>query len=315
MAYTDVSAKTILQAWGEFRGKAYVALKVGDLIGRDTSNGGWILANKTSGAAVAAEAVALDTIAAGSVGWMALATVIKAPPTEGAGGVMTEGVLALATDLCSPLYLSTSGTASTTAGVAPDTVQGVGFVLATDQALLKGVSRLSQLGIDSDLDLAGYKLLFANTLLREYTSNIVIIRNRADSIRRDLALNSLYLSESVFFQSDGGAIQSPNVDDNYTLLMARRNGAGMYEVARLAGGAEEAFEFLKGKLTGELKGNGKAISNVLIADEVTSAPAADATQVGRIIRVRSGAGVATSVKMCCLNSANAYEWVVLGTAS
>ena len=52
-----------------------------------------------------------------------------------------------------------------------------------------------------------------------------------------------------------------------------------------------------------------------IDGEVTSAPNADATQVGRIIRVRSGAGVATSVKMCCLNSANAYEWVVLGTAS
>ena len=83
----------------------------------------------------------------------------------------------------------------------------------------------------------------------------------------------------------------------------------------MAGGVEEAFELLKGKLTGELKGNGKVISNALIADEVTSAPAADATQVGRIIRVRSGAGVATSVQMCCLNSANAYEWVVLGTAS
>ena len=110
MAYTNVSGKIVQQAWGKFRGKAYVALKVGDLVGRDTAHDGWILAHKTSGAAVVAEAVALDTIAAGSVGWMALAVVIKAPPTEGAGGVMTEGVLALAGDLCSPLYLSTSGT-------------------------------------------------------------------------------------------------------------------------------------------------------------------------------------------------------------
>ena len=136
MAYTNVSGKMIQQAWGKFRGKAYVALKVGDLVGRDTTNDGWILAHKTSGAAVVAEAVALDTIAAGSVGWMALAVVIKAPPTEGAGGVMTEGVLALAGDLCSPLYLSTSGTASTTAGAGADTVQQVGFILATGQALL-----------------------------------------------------------------------------------------------------------------------------------------------------------------------------------
>ena len=99
------------------------------------------------------------------------------------------------------------------------------------------------------------------------------------------------------------------------VFRCRRNGASIYGVACLQGGVEEAFELLKGKLTGELKGNGKAISNALIADEVTSAPTADATQAGRIIRVRSGAGVAMSVQMCCLNSANAYEWVTLGTAT
>ena len=48
------------------------------------------------------------------------------------------------------------------------------------------------------------------------------------------------------------------------LIATRRNGAGMYEVARVAGGVEEAFELLKGKLTGELKANNQKIVNLAL---------------------------------------------------
>ena len=178
------------------------------------------------------------------------------------------------------------------------------------------VRRLSQLVIDSDLKLGAYKLKTTDLLLRQLDPTALAIRTAADSAYRDLCLRSLHLmAGNLTFATSGYAVLAPNADNTFLLFKTRRNTAGLYEVARLAGGVEEAFELLKGKLTGELKGNGKVISNTLIADEVTAAPAAGATQAGRIIRVRSGAGVATSVQMCCLNSADAYEWVVLGTAS
>jgi hypothetical protein len=69
------------------------------------------------------------------------------------------------------------------------------------------------------------------------------------------------------------------------------------------------------KLSGALDANLQAINSALIADGVTADPTADATQLGRIIRSRSGAGVATAIKMCCLNSANGYEWVQIGLSS
>ena len=183
------------------------------------------------------------------------------------------------------------------------------------QVIRRGIARLSQLGIDSDLDLADYKLKMTQVTLRSETSNALTILVPAETTKGNLWLQNLLIIGNIIFYTSGSGIQTLNTDNAYVLFKARRNTVGLYEVARLAGGVEEAFELLKGKLTGELKGNGKPISNALIADEVTSAPAADATQVGRIIRVRSGAGVATSVQMCCLNSANAYEWVTLGTAS
>ena len=177
------------------------------------------------------------------------------------------------------------------------------------------VRRLSQLGIDSDLGLGAHKLKLTNVTLSSSPTNILQILTPAETSKSSITLLHAYTYGDIIFYANSRSIQTFNDDDMFVLLRSRRNGVGMYEVARIASGVEEAFELLKGKLTGELKGNGKVISNALIADEVTSAPAAGATQAGRVIRVRSGAGVATSVQMCCLNSANAYEWVTLGTAS
>ena len=132
MAYTDVNGKIITRVFGKFRGTAYVAVVPGNLLARDTTNEGWILADQSDG--IVAEAVAVETIAAGSEGWMGLACEIKAPPTVGTGGVVTAGTLAAAEDVCDPLYLAEDGAASDTEGAT--TKQQVGFILSTERALL-----------------------------------------------------------------------------------------------------------------------------------------------------------------------------------
>jgi hypothetical protein len=132
MAYSDVSGKIITRVFGKFRGTAYVAVVPGNLLARDTTNEGWILADESD--ASVAEAVAVETIAAGAEGWMALACEIKAPPTIATGGVVTAGALAIAADVCDALYLDDDGLASDTEGST--TVQQVGFILSTERALL-----------------------------------------------------------------------------------------------------------------------------------------------------------------------------------
>jgi len=50
-------------------------------------------------------------------------------------------------------------------------------------------------------------------------------------------------------------------------------------------------------------------------EEVTAVPAAAAGNVGRIMRERASAGQVTTVKMCVLNSSDAYEWVQIGIST
>jgi len=50
-------------------------------------------------------------------------------------------------------------------------------------------------------------------------------------------------------------------------------------------------------------------------EEVTAVPAAAAGNVGRILRERASAGQVTTVKMCCLNSSDGYEWVQIGIST
>ena len=63
-------------------------------------------------------------------------------------------------------------------------------------------------------------------------------------------------------------------------------------------------------LSGELADYQKAET-----DEFTSDPTADATHLGRIIRVRAGAGNKTYVKICVQNNADGYEWIQIGVST
>ncbi len=50
-------------------------------------------------------------------------------------------------------------------------------------------------------------------------------------------------------------------------------------------------------------------------EEVASDPPADAAHLGRIIRVRTGAGAKTYLKCCVQNDANGYEWIQIGIST
>ncbi|MDX9781304.1 MAG: hypothetical protein RBT66_09740 [bacterium] len=131
MSYTDSEGKTILQAWGKFRGYCYEAVDVGDLLARDTSNNGWIPADQSD--SEAAEAIALENGAAGDTIWMALAVVLEAAPSE-SGGDWSAGTFCESTDVCLPLYVGESGKAQSSQGATCG--QQVGFMLSTSTVLL-----------------------------------------------------------------------------------------------------------------------------------------------------------------------------------
>jgi len=130
MAYTDVAGKTILDAFGKFQAVLYAACVTGDLLSRDVSNEGFILADDST--SVVASAVALENGAAGDTIWMALAAVIEVRPTE-SSGAWSDGVLALAADVMDTLYLGESGKVEDSAGTCP---QVVGFIISTTRAVL-----------------------------------------------------------------------------------------------------------------------------------------------------------------------------------
>lgn len=145
MAYIDVAGKTILDAYGKFKAVLYATCVVGDLLARDTTNEGFILADDSSG--IAADCVALENGVAGESIWMALAAVIEVRPTV-SSGVWSDGVLALAPDVCNLLYLGESGKVEDASGTTPQTV---GFILSTTRAVLKPNAYLT----GTDLTLSG----------------------------------------------------------------------------------------------------------------------------------------------------------------
>ena len=130
MAYSDKEGKTILDAFGKFQSVLYADCEVGDLIARDTSNEGWILADDSTG--ITASAVAIENGSATDTIWMALAAVVETPPTE-SGGDYSDTACALAADVMDTLYLGESGKVEDSAGTTP---QVVGFIISTTRFVL-----------------------------------------------------------------------------------------------------------------------------------------------------------------------------------
>ena len=135
------------------------------------------------------------------------------------------------------------------------------------RVLSSGVKRLSQLVIDDDLRIGAHKLKTTHLLLKENTPGYMALRDTTDTDWRSLTLFTIQLVGDIAFAQSTKRIVAPNYDDAYIGIDAWRNTVGLQEIARLAGGATEAFELLKGKLTGTLKANAQLITNPAVASE------------------------------------------------
>jgi len=143
------------------------------------------------------------------------------------------------------------------------------------------VTRLSDITIDTDLDLDGYKLLTSNMLFGEYDATTLKIRNRADTDWRNLYVRTLFLNFNLGFMANARAIYAPNFDNAYTDLQARKNGIGVRNVARLQGGVTPTFDLISGRLLGALNANSQEIQGVKSKlCDVTSAAATASGSAG-----------------------------------
>lgn len=154
--FTDQNKKVVLHSWGRHRATVMEAVEVGDLVSRYVTDNAYTYQFADESDSQAAEAVALEDIAAAGTGWFALAAELKAPVSVGTGGAVTRNYFAAAADfLGKPLYLSTTGgkASSSTGG---SLVQVVGCLLARDRILLSpGGGLLTGAGAFSTITASG----------------------------------------------------------------------------------------------------------------------------------------------------------------
>lgn len=133
--YTDKNKKTVLHSWGRHRAKVMEAVVVGDLVSRYNGDAVSAYQFADQSDSQAAEAVALEDIAAAGEGWFALAVELKAPVSVGTGGAVTRNYFGGSTDyLGVALYLGEDGKPASSAGGTM--AQYVGCGLARDRILL-----------------------------------------------------------------------------------------------------------------------------------------------------------------------------------
>jgi len=154
--YTDRNKKVVLHSWGRHRATVMEAVVVGDLVSRYVTDNAYTYQFADESDSQAAEAVALEDIAAAGTGWFALAAELKAPVSVGAGGAVTRTYFAEAADfLGKPLYLSTTGGKASSAE-GGSLVQLVGCLLARDRILLTpGGGLLTGAGVFSTITASG----------------------------------------------------------------------------------------------------------------------------------------------------------------
>jgi len=78
-------------------------------------------------------------------------------------------------------------------------------------------------------------------LLRLEDTNILTLRNSADSGDRSLRLKAAYIQEDIFFTKDGGLLQGPGTNAYSTIITAKITDGAQAEVARFIGAADPYF--------------------------------------------------------------------------
>jgi len=143
------------------------------------------------------------------------------------------------------------------------------------------VTRLSDITIDTDLDLDGYSLLTDNLAFYEELPYTFGIWNRAKTGRQYLTVYGLRASNRIHYISSAGSLEAWNVDNAYLLLQARKSGVGLEEVARIQGATTPTFDLKQGRLTGNLNANSQEIQGVKSKlCDVTSAEAVASGSAG-----------------------------------
>lgn len=238
--YTDRNKKVVLHSWGRHRGTVVEAVAVGDLVSRYNTDASNTYQFADQSDSQAAEAVALQDIAAGGEGWFALAAELKAPVSVGAGGAVTRTYFGASTDyLGAPLYLGEDGKPSSSAGGTMS--QLVGCALARDRIFLSpGGGLLSGAGAFTTLTASGAVAL-SSTFSRKGSVAItdpgdagaipvtvsgycLLVTGGAET--RTLAAPGAYGQViDLFFKTDGGdcvvTVASPvNQTGNNTLTFA-----------------------------------------------------------------------------------------------
>jgi hypothetical protein len=147
-----------------------------------------------------------------------------------------------------------------------------------------------------DISLGANKLKTSNLLLKEYDANGLAVRDAADTLFKNLWLNTLAVYGYIYFYTSGTALRAYDADGAYTAFQARDTGVGYAEVARLQG-ANWAHLLLTRARFG------------------TTALTADADHRGGLYVAEGGAGVADKLYWIAKNSLDGYEAVQVAVAS
>lgn len=104
------------------------------------------------------------------------------------------------------------------------------------------ISLLSELTIDTDLDLGSNKIKFTDILLKQEDVNTLALKNSADSVYKQFSSSKL-MTNTVDSKATGDNwLRAANIEGAYALVMARDNGVGSVEIARLQGAADPYFQ-------------------------------------------------------------------------
>ena len=92
-----------------------------------------------------------------------------------------------------------------------------------------------------DIDLLLNSLLTTNHRVEDESSSWFRLRNRGDTDWGNLKIGSVGIYNHIYWQVTAKTVQAANSDDAYIKIMARDNGVGVVEIARLQGGADPSF--------------------------------------------------------------------------
>jgi hypothetical protein len=113
-----------------------------------------------------------------------------------------------------------------------------GFIIKDGQRVID--SSVGALTVQGNVNIGANSLQTTDLKFVQITNVAFQIANAALTEYRDLYTRILHPAV-IQWDSNGGETRGPNVDNNDYLFMARNNGVGLVEVAKMQGAASPAF--------------------------------------------------------------------------